>query len=115
MRLGEITRIRIERAKKGALRGRAEAARSEAHGLYAAGAAGAAGAAINAAASGLQLGQNATGSPNSSANIQQSSADTAAASTSNSNDVQNSTSSQRDNATQDVRLSSEGLKKLFGL
>lgn len=71
--------------------------------------------AINAAASGLQLGQNATGSPNSSANIQQSSADTAAASTSNSNDVQNSTPSQRDNATQDVRLSSEGLKKLFGL
>lgn len=79
------------------------------------GVAGAAGAAINAAASGLQLGQNATGSPNSSANIQQSSADTAAASTSNSNDVQNSTPSQRDNATQDVRLSSEGLKKLFGL
>ena len=77
--------------------------------------AGAGNGAINAAASGLQLGQNATGSPNSSANIQQSSADTAAASTNNSNDVQNSTPSQRDNATQDVRLSSEGLKKLFGL
>ena len=83
--------------------------------LGGAGSAGATGAAINAAASGLQLGQNATGASKSSANIQQSSADTSAASTTNSNDVQNSTPSQRDNATQDVRLSSEGLKKLFGL
>lgn len=70
---------------------------------------------INAAAAGLQLGQNATSTPKSSANIQQSSADTSAASTANSSDVQNSMPSQRDNATQDVRLSSEGLKKLFGL
>ena len=63
------------------------------------------------AASGLQLGTNATGPSNSSANIQQSSADTSAV----SNDVQNSMPPKRDNATQDARLSSEGLKKLFGL
>ena len=70
---------------------------------------------INAAAAGLQLSQNAGGPSRSSANIQQSSADISAASTENSGDVQNSMPAQRDNTTQDVRLSSDGLKKLFGL